>query len=532
MEQPLIETVDEEAYSYSFLGATEVGGTTRPAVNIALPSSQTILFAALGVHFIVFALIALLTQPTLPLDVIEQVSWARNLEWTYFKHPPLPAWCLAALMALTGGRPWIAALAGPAATTLALWIVWLLARRIFDPIRALLAVLLLEGVVHFNILSLEFNHNIIQLPLWAFIAYASHRAVREGRLQDWIVFGFAAALGMLGKYSTALLLFSVGGYILYDPKARKQLAGKGPWIGVLTGTLLLIPDIVGLYGYDFYPFRFPLDRVKEASSFGDRIIFPLGWLLAQLLDAAPAAILAAVLLTGKGTKVSVRKHGVEAADRTFILFLALGPLFLTAALQGLWGVRFKDMWGCPMLDFMGLAIMALVPVGSIGYAGLKRFGFSLIGVFSLAAIAMTIQNMATPYILHRGGRIQFPSQATVDAVAKGWDRQTGNRPLKIVIGDNWTAGLLSAYHPDHPSILISGDWFKSPWISKHQLSEDGAVLIWQGGAPGKAAPLLSEFPDAIEQPELTLPFVTGAAVPPAHIRWAILPPLALKTAAR
>ena len=144
-----------------------------------LAHPKAILFAVLALHFAAFSLIAILTQPTLPLDVIEQVSWARNPEWAYFKHPPLPAWCLAALMALTGGQPWIAALAGPAAATLALWIVWLLARRILDPVRALLSVLLLEGVVHFNVLSLEFNHNIIHLPLWAFIAYASHRAIRE-----------------------------------------------------------------------------------------------------------------------------------------------------------------------------------------------------------------------------------------------------------------------------------------------------------------------------------------------------------------
>ena len=64
--------------------------------------------------------------------------------------------------------------------------------------------------------------------------------------------------------------------------------------------------------------------------------------------------------------------------------------------------------------------------------------------------------------------------------------------------------------------------WKSPWISKEKLSRDGAVLIW---APGSASSrLLAEFPDAIEQPELVLPFVTQASVPPARIGWAILPP--------
>ena len=67
-----------------------------------LAHPKAILFAVLALHFAAFSLVAILTQPTLPLDVIEQVSWARNPEWAYFKHPPLPAWCLAALMALDG----------------------------------------------------------------------------------------------------------------------------------------------------------------------------------------------------------------------------------------------------------------------------------------------------------------------------------------------------------------------------------------------------------------------------------------------
>ena len=51
---------------------------------------KAILFAVLALHFAAFSLVAVLTQPTLPLDVIEQVSWARNPEWAYFKHRRCP----------------------------------------------------------------------------------------------------------------------------------------------------------------------------------------------------------------------------------------------------------------------------------------------------------------------------------------------------------------------------------------------------------------------------------------------------------
>ncbi len=313
-----------EANPVRFLPLARAGLIARP---------QTILFAVLALHFVALSLAAILTQPTLPLDVIEQVSWARDPQWAYFKHPPLPAWSLAALMALTGGAPWIAAAAGPAAVTLALWIVWLLARRILDPVRALLSVLLLEGVVHFNVLSLEFNHNIIHLPLWAFIAYASHRAIRENRIADWLLLGFASALGMLGKYSTALLLIAIAAYVLSDRTARQRLAGMGPWIAIATALLLCIPHAIHVYSdYNLYPLLFPLDRVKQASAFFDHLLFPIGWLLAQFWFAAAALILAALLLKTRDAKIALPASSMKAEDRRFILFLFCGPLLMAAAI--------------------------------------------------------------------------------------------------------------------------------------------------------------------------------------------------------
>ncbi len=523
MEQTRVETVDREAFPVPV--KVTLGGAIQPVWDSVVAYPEAVLFIVLAAHFAAFSSLALITHPTLDLDVIEQISWARNLEWGYYKHPPLPAWSLAALLTLTDGHPWIAAIAGPAAATLGLWIVWLLARRILDPVRALLAVLLLEGVVYFNVLSLEFNHNVIQLPLWAFIAYASHRAIREGRIQDWLLFGFAAALGMLGKYSTALLLLSIGGYILFDRAARQHLTTKGPWIAVLAGTLLLLPHLNAVYAYDFSPLQTPAKGLKVAVSTWYRFGFPAGWVLAQLGDVAAALILAAILFTGRTTKIRVLGSEVARADRDFILFLFLGPLLFAVAFQVLGGVRFKDMWGFPMFDFLGLAIMTLTATNALFQDRIKGFAVAWMGVFILAMTATAAMIAGPPYVVHQGGRAQYPSQAAASAIANVWDTQAKGRPLRIVIGDSWPAGLLSVYHPDHPSLLIDGHWWKSPWIHKSQLSEDGAVLIWDARkGPDRRRELLSEFPNAIEQAELALPFITGADVPPARLGWAILPP--------
>ena len=303
---------------------------TRPAA---------VVFSLALLHFLGLAFVILLTQPTLGLDVFEQVAWARDPQWAYAKHPPLPAWIIAAAISAAGNKPWIAAILGAATSAAALPIVWVLARRVVGASQALIAVFLLEGVIYFNFASVDFNHNVILLPLWALIAYAAHRAFIEGKLIDWALLGIAAALGMLGKYATALLLIAVLAAFLADREARAKLWGKGPLIAILCGTVLLAPHLLALYRIDFAPFTYAGERLKNATSIFDYLLFPAGWLGAQLLNAAPALCLAAFLLLGaKSPKLSLLP--LETADAClkrnwqFFGILFAVPLLVCVAAQG------------------------------------------------------------------------------------------------------------------------------------------------------------------------------------------------------
>ena len=226
---------------------------TRPA---------TAVFSFALLHFLGLALVILLTQPTLGLDVFEEVAWARDPQWAYAKHPPLPAWIMAAAIWAAGDKAWIAAVMGAAASASALLAVWALARRVVGTSQALIAVFLLEGVIYFNFATVDFNHNVVLLPLWAFVAYAAHRAFVEGEAIDWALLGIAAALGMLGKYATGLFLVAVLFAFLADREGRARLSGKGPWIAALFGAPILAPHLWELYRINFAPFTYAGERLK------------------------------------------------------------------------------------------------------------------------------------------------------------------------------------------------------------------------------------------------------------------------------
>ncbi len=490
------------------------------------PRGPTLLYYYLPLlHFLGLSAVILLTQPTLGLDVFEQVAWARDPQWAYAKHPPLPAWIMAAAIWLAGNKPWIAAVLGAATSAAALLVVWALARRLVSASLALIAVFLLEGVIYFNVAAADFNHNVILLPLWAFVAYAAHRAFVEGKAMDWTLLGIAAGLGMLGKYATAFLLLAVLAAFLADRQGRAKLWSKGPWIAGVCGTAILAPHIWALYRIDFAPFYYAEERLKSATSIFDHLLFPLGWLGAQLLNSSLALCLAGIVLFSARSKLLRLENADDGIRRNLQFFgiLFAAPLLTGLAIQAVGGVRFHDMWGFPMFVLLGIVVALLIAASPLqGRELAPKFAAGGMAFLGLTAIALFAMNLASPYAMHKGARHQFPAQELAKQLGSRWEAQFPSTPVRYVASDVWLGGMLTAYHPNRPSVLISGNFANSPWIAPERIQRNGAIVIWQGDYDGER--LMKQFPDAILQSPLELAYQTGAKVPAARVNWAILPP--------
>ena len=60
--------------------------------------------------------------------------------------------------------------------------VWFTARSMVGPVLALLAVLIIDGLHYFQYTAAKFNHDVIQLPIWAWAGYFFHAALRRRQL--------------------------------------------------------------------------------------------------------------------------------------------------------------------------------------------------------------------------------------------------------------------------------------------------------------------------------------------------------------
>jgi len=483
-----------------------------------------VLAAFLALHVVVWGAVGALSQHNLPLDVIEQLAWGREWQWTYFKHPPLPAWIIEIAAALTGGSDRALFFVGPLAGALALFLIWRLAADIVGPRTALLAALVQEGNYYLTFFAPEFNHNVVLLPLWALIGWTARRAIVLGRRRDWIFLGVAAALGMLGKYATGVLLLAIGLFILLEPGARRQLRTLGPWLGLGTMLLVLAPHIVALPGVHYGPLLFPFERTEPETRSVDHLLFPLRFARAQVLDVLLVLLLLAVAFldrrrTGEaGTSVSPR-------DRRLVAVLCFGPILICMALSAAMGAMFKQVWAAPFWDFISLFVLVFVPFGRIPRISGRFLALWLL-VFLAGAAAYGAQFAGQTLVGRKPLRGEFPGPELARAIDAGWHQAEGDRPLRYVAGDVWYAGNVAFYlWQERPSVLIDGDRTKSPWVKPADIVCDGIVLVWQKAFERDG--LLSRFPEAQPQPEIDLSWHTWNSKPP-HIAfgWAIVPPTA------
>jgi Dolichyl-phosphate-mannose-protein mannosyltransferase len=332
--------------------------------------------------------------------------------------------------------------------------------------------------------------------------------------------GACAGLGMLGKYSTGILLLALAGFILIEPTARRRLRTSGPWLAVAASLLVLSPHILALGTVHYGPLRFPFRRASTGVGWEAHLLFPLQFASAQVLDILPAVLLLAVLWRSPRAGAAPLSPG--AVDRRYIAMLCLAPVAICLAISGGLGLRLKDMWGAPLWDYVGLFGVMMLPEGAPRLS--PRFVVAWAIVLLLGPLAYAAQFPGQALTQHKPLRGQFPGKALAQAIDAGWHRVENQRPLRYVAGDVWLAGNIAfALWQERPSVLIDGDFAKSPWVRPADIACRGAVLVWQGKRP--AAALLARFPGAQQQPPIELPYQTWNRVPPmARFGWAIVAP--------
>jgi 4-amino-4-deoxy-L-arabinose transferase-like glycosyltransferase len=477
-------------------------------------------FAAfLGLHFVVWTALPTLLYANLPLDLIEALTYGREWVLGSDKLPPLPWWMVEVTYRLFGADVAYYALAEVVIVATFL-LVWALSRPLVGAVGALVAVLIVDGLHYFQYTAVKFNHDVIQLPLWALAGYSFHAALKRGRLGHWLLLGAAFGGALWAKYFVVVLAVPYALFMIFDRDARKVWASPGPWLAIALALVIASPHLVWLAQNDLLPLHYVDARAAPVRAWYDHLLRPAVFAGEQIYFMLPALMIAAAFLWPWAPP---SPRFADKFDRRIVLLLTFGPAAAMLVLIGVSGRGAVAMWGYPLWIFLGLWYVLFAP-RPLDVRRLRQVGIAWGALFAALVVAFVVNYTSLPGVDRRYRAEFFPGDKLAAILTKRFHDETGGNTLRYVVGSMWLAGNLAHYSPDQPHVLIDGLPNRAPWVDLRDMQEKGAVLVWNTGD-------LTKLPDAFAavapNAQVGTPFVLPARRPGSgveHIGWAILPP--------
>lgn len=430
---------------------------TSKAIQFLTRASNPGISALLVLYVLAWVLSHLVSDTNLDPygDMLENFAWGQEFAWGNDKHPPLLGWISGMWFSIfpTNQASYHLLAYGNAALGLAG--IYVLAGRLGLQKIALAAAVVMSLALPYSTLAVKFNANTILLPLWPWVVVAwlssqsAGLATQSGKRFLWAgLLGVLAALCLLGKYYSGVLLLSLGIITLATLQGRQWLASPYPWIALTVALLTLAPHLIWLGANDFATFQYVQDQGGgeiDLRQLGKFMLIPVGyWLIAWL-----AAVFSVPGALPRGLWLSWLPRG-----RGDVLFWLAWLPFLLTLMFGLTGfVSLSLPWAIPMgFAFSILWYRNLITgaseevISSVAGRSTKIFMGWLCLVLLLSPIYAWQQGEA-------GNKNYYlPRQESALMLMSLW-QQSQSEPLVWVSGDVPEAGLVAFYGDPEIRIL-------------------------------------------------------------------------------
>jgi dolichol-phosphate mannosyltransferase len=306
--------------------------------------------------------------------------YSRHLDYGYLDHPPMVAWLIRIGTTLFGQTEFgvrFGALCCGAVTSV---FVYRLTLNLYGAACALAALLLTQTLPFFFLAGFLMTPDAPLTAAWAASLYCLERALLGGRARAWWLAGIGLGLGMISKYSIALLVPVTFIFMLWDHPSRRWWRRPEPYIAAVLAAAIFSPVIIWNAQHDWASFAFQTSRrLAEAPK------FTLHRLIASMLVLlTPTGFLALIgALTAKHSGEEATPQAVRR--RRFLGLAILVPLSVFAAFSLRHEVK---------LDWTGAMSTAALPV--LGFSliaarsTLSRFGAALKAAWPPTIVAMLL----------------------------------------------------------------------------------------------------------------------------------------------
>ena len=397
-------------------------------------------------HLLIWTIVPTFSNLNLPLDTIEALAWGSNLDWGYSKHPPLSALLVEFIYFIFGSQDWAYYFLSQIFIVISFFYVWKFSNEFFkNKILCLFAVLILESIVFFNYTTPEFNVYICQLPFRILTVYYCWRSVANNKALDWVFFRLFASAGFLTHYSFIFLLLAIMIYFIFLFFNKKKF-GFNFFLPIIIFLMILAPHILWLYDNNFTTISYALNRTGvEDKNLIDHLFNPLIFILKQLGILTLFFLMFSLILTKNKKKINYNLKDKKFLFLFIINILPIAMIFLVSLLSG---AKIRTMWMSTFYLSFGIFVIYLFE-NKINMKKIKNFIYTFLFIFLISPslylyISLTNDTKRTDY----------PGKEIARLVQNKWDKNFIN-DIKIVVGDEWSAGNLSYHLRSRPIWMIS-----------------------------------------------------------------------------
>ncbi|MEX2212771.1 MAG: glycosyltransferase family 39 protein [Phycisphaeraceae bacterium] len=440
-------------------------------------------------------------------DEAQYWDWSRRLDWSYYSKGPGVAWTIAPFTALFGHHDWavrLPAVLWAAVATLAM------ARLTMDVAAArggtqrqieragFFGALAFTFFVGYQFSSVAMTIDGPHMAWWIIACWAAFRAFHawhKGRTgtSAWLALGAAIGIGMLFKYTIAVLIVGIIAFMIVGRRSiRFRL---GPALGAL-GVLLLCmsPVVIWNAQHDWITVKHLIGRMNLPG--GDEVItnknaagFGFKWALRMLGDQLAILNITVIvfILAVRRRSAATANSGPPSSSGRFPAFTLMVCLALPILLMYL-GISFisKIQANWPLPGYATLLVLVAVVVSETTdrRAGLVRWwrawvtlGLAIfLGSLALAPIIrsapVTALREANEGIDRAIERLTENSEAAarLQPVIEDLRRRTGKEPM-VIAGHYMLTAQMAFYLPGQP-VAYSGAAYLGSRESSYDYFED------------------------------------------------------------
>ncbi len=364
-------------------------------------------------------------------------EWSRSLQWSYFDHPPMVAWLIWVGTRVFGPTPLGVRLPALICSAVSGFLLFTLARRLWNRHVANLAVFIYLVTPIFAVGSLLMVPDAPLGCAWLLSCLLMEKILIQGRdeMKNWLALGVCLGVGLLSKYPIAVLALSGVLLALTEANWRKSLRSFRFLAAMGLFVFCIFPLVEWNSQHEWQSFQFQFsNRFHGTVPF--RLSRTLEFLASQLAVAGPFFFFAFA-----ATAIVAMKRWQDRHFR-FVIVLSL-PLFSVFAVQSAFS-DFKPHWPAPAYSLLIIGLARWMQEWTRGFkiiviGGQLAIVLPLIVLFHVGAIHPVVPDVVRFFVpqikweakfdptndLYGWREVMNDAGQIVDEIAK----KTGRRPF-------------------------------------------------------------------------------------------------------